>query len=119
MTKSRAARLAIVGLVVSIAFHLITALFAGFSQLMLQMLVASVIYVGFVMGLMSGRRWVAWIAFLVLPIGLVIATFNATSMDGILATLFWGIVAADVIALLGIFGVLWRNKGAAAGAASA
>ena len=110
MTSSRAARLAIVGLAVSIVFHLVAAVLAGFSQLMLQMLVASSVYAGFIMGLMSGRRWVVWLAFVILPLGMIVAVWNATTLVGLLSTAFWAIVAADLVAIAGVFGVLWRNR---------
>jgi len=110
MTSSRAARLAIIGLGLSVLLHLIAAVMVGFSQTLIPMFLAVLIYPALMIGLADHRRWVAWIGFLLLPIGMIGAIWTASGMFGAVATMFWGIAAADAVAIGGLFGVLWRSQ---------
>jgi len=73
-----------------------------------QMLTAAVLYAAFSFGLINGMRWVGYIAFIVVFIGLSVAIAGIWSTGPIPGWVFAAITAANVLTILCLFVALWR-----------
>ncbi|MEM9269082.1 MAG: hypothetical protein AAGA78_09125 [Pseudomonadota bacterium] len=91
------------------ALH-IPALILAPSAQSLQMITAIILWAVLGLGVLLGSRGAAWLAFLGLLFGVATTIYNALSVTGLLSTLFWAIFTIDVLALLALIGVLWRNR---------
>jgi len=87
---------------------------AGMSDDVMMLLPLGIVYLLLALGLSRGWRWLAYIAFIILLIGAVFAfaySFGVTSVPG---WLHGAIALFDLLALLALFGALWRSKPAIA-----
>ncbi len=82
---------------------------AGFPGGTLPLLIAAAIYVLLSAGLARGMMWVAWLAFIVVIVG------SAATISGLFAPspmpdwALWGGLAANVAALVLLFGAIWSG----------
>ena len=103
-------RTAVFAIAASAILHLLAPLFGGFSGLPLFLFVAGLAYAILAFGLSRFWRLVAWLAFIVLLGGFNIALAYSFNGNSVPAILFAAIAIADGIALLALFGILWRSK---------
>lgn len=94
---------------VSAALHAVGLIVSGFGALVMPLLVFGVVFAVLAYGLLQGRRWVAYVAFIVALMGLSFAAGNLWSLGAVPAWVFQGIFAANLLAVLALFGALWRT----------
>jgi hypothetical protein len=114
MTTFFSYRSAALFVAISAILHLISPVFAGLAEDVMLLLPTGVLYLFFAWGLSKGWRWLAYIAFIVLLIGGLFAfafSFGGSMVPG---WLYAGIAIADLLAVLALFGALWRSKPAIA-----
>jgi len=99
---------------VSALLHLVAILFKGFGASMVPMLVTAAIMGIFALGLMRSMRWLGYLAFIGLLIGMVIAFGQSYSDDIIPNWLHLINAALNLAAVIILFVCLWRNKTAIA-----
>lgn len=95
-------------------FHLIAPLFAGFSADALNLFVAGLVYISVAYGLMHGLRWLAYLAFIVLMGGSIVAITGIWSLGPVPGWIYPAIVITDWMAVLALFAALWRSREPAA-----
>ncbi|NRB01642.1 MAG: hypothetical protein HRU30_00090 [Rhodobacteraceae bacterium] len=98
----------------SAVLHLISPIFGGFSQDALMLFAAGVVYAVIARGLMGDRRWLAYLTFLILMIGSVVALTYAWSLGPVPSWIYVGIIFADWGGVLALFVALWRKPVAVA-----
>jgi len=94
---------------VSAALHAVGLIISGFSTLVGPLLVFGVVLAGLAFAVLQGRRWAAYLAFIVALMGLSFAAGNIWSLGAVPAWVFQGILATNVLAVLALFGALWRT----------
>lgn len=115
MTRSKGPlRWAGVFAAISAIFHMVALVVGGFTDAS-QMVIFAVIYAAFAFGLMNGKRWVGYVAFITVFIGLSVAISGLWSTGPIPGWVFGAIVAANTATLLCLFVALWRPAQAQAG----
>lgn len=96
-------------LFVSAVLHLVVLVLSGGSYLM-EMLIGLVVWTLIGFGLMRHWRWLAYIAFLLGMMGAIFAFGVGMSEFGLVRLSLFGIAIADVLAVLVLFALLWRNR---------
>jgi hypothetical protein len=94
--------------------HILALFVSGFDADALILIPAGVLYIGFAYGLLRGHRWLAYLVFLVMMVGSLIALSAAWSTPGVPTWIYLSIVALDWLAVLALFGALWRKPATAA-----
>jgi hypothetical protein len=107
MVSNSPFRLAALFLLTSAVLHLVVIAVSGGGFLVL-MIVGAVMWFVIGAGLQRGLRWLAYIAFLLAMIGGVYAMGTAMGQTGLTALALFGIMAADWIATVLLFGALWK-----------
>jgi len=108
MTRTKGPmRWAGVFLLLSAALHILALVVSGFAGAP-QLLIATVLYAALGFGVLNGMRWVAYIAFIIVFIGLSVAISGMWAADPMTGRAFTMIAAADVAALVCLFVALWR-----------
>ena len=97
-------------LLISALLHIAAVLASGFSAGATALLVTAVLYLCLYMGLMRGMRWVAWITFLLMFVGMSVALSGAMTPGGPPGWAMWGIFAADLLVTLTLLGALWLDR---------
>lgn len=92
---------------ISAALHVVAVVVGGFAN-GVQMLTTAVLYGLFAFGLMNGKRWVGYIAFVVVFMGLSAAIAGIWSTGPIPGWAFSAIAAANLLTVLCLFIALWR-----------
>jgi len=100
-------------LLISAALHVVGVVVSGFAPEVLILLGPAVLYVLLFAGLARGMLWVAWIAFVCMLGGTAGTIVELVGSSVIEAWVLWGILGADVIAALLLFGAIWRGRVAA------
>lgn len=96
------------------ALHVFAFLVGGFSAEATRLIPIGIVYGLIAIGLFQGWRWLAYVAFLIALIGSIAALFSGMGM-GTIPTWWWmAILLADVLAALGLFAALWRDRPAPA-----
>ncbi|MEL7114499.1 MAG: hypothetical protein AAGP08_02735 [Pseudomonadota bacterium] len=93
----------------SAVLHLIAPIFGGFAPEALTLFVVGLVYLAIAYGLMLGWRWLAYVTFLLMMAGSVIAIASIWSPGPVPSWVYIGIVVADWLAALSLFFALWRN----------
>lgn len=93
----------------SALFHL-PVLILDFTTYGISMLVTVATWVLLGYGLMRGMRGVAYLAFIALLFGLVVALGSAMNAIGIVAICFWLIFIIELLAAFVLFRILWANR---------
>lgn len=95
-------------LLISAALHIIAPVLSGFASASLMLAGVGIVYVILTAGLMRGMRWVAYIVFLVMLIGLNGAISGYFAPGATPAWLYLGIIIANIACIVFLFGALWR-----------
>lgn len=107
MTRAeRNYRAAAILLFLSAALH-VPVLVLAYPTFLIQLIIAIGVWLLLGLGLLRGRRWVAYLAFVAMLAGTVSALGAAMSSFGTVALFYWLIVAVGVIAVAVLFGLLW------------
>ncbi len=93
---------------ISALLHFVALVLSGFSGIGLTLGVAGLIYVVFAYGLAKGLRWLAYVAFVVVFIGLSAALSNIYASGPVPGWVFAAIAVADLLAVIVLFIALWR-----------
>lgn len=101
-------RLAALLLLVSAALHIVVIAVSG-GGFLVPMIVGAVMWFVIGAGLQRGLRWLAHIAFLLAMIGGVYAMGTGMGQTGLTRMALFGIMAADWIAAVLLFGALWKS----------
>jgi uncharacterized membrane protein (DUF2068 family) len=110
MTKTKGAmRWAANFTALSAGLHVLAVIMGGFGAAAGPLLAVGVIYGGFAYGLLRGWRWLAYIAFVVLLIGTSFAVSNIWALGDVPGWIYAGIACANLLAVLALFGALWRS----------
>ncbi len=110
MTNSSALRLAAIALIVSAAFHLIAPIFGGIVSQTLQLFFVGIVYLLGALGLLRGWRWLGYVMFLILIVGMAVSLYTSFAPAPLPRWLYLGIFGADLVAWLGLFVYLWKNN---------
>lgn len=92
----------------SAALHLLALPVSGFSAEAMPLLPFAMVYAAFAYGLYRGWRWVGYITFLVLLIGISLALSRIWAYGDVPGWTFASIAAANVLAVVCLLGALWR-----------
>ena len=92
----------------SAAFHLIAPLISLGARDGLMLLPVGIVYVAFAWGLMRGWRWLAYVTFLIMLIGISAAMTGIWSISPVPSWIYIGIALANICAALALFVALWR-----------
>ncbi|SPH25124.1 hypothetical protein DEA8626_04160 [Defluviimonas aquaemixtae] len=98
-------------LFLSAALHL-PILILSFQKFGTHIFVAIILWTLLGLGLLRGHRLAAYLAFLGMLAGLVLALDGATSSPGLVAIVLWVIIPTNLIAAAVLFGVLWSRPSA-------
>ena len=93
---------------VSAALQVVVIAVSG-GEFLAQMLGAAVLWVLLGLGLMREWRSIAYFAFVLGLMGMIVALGFGMSEFGLTATAFMGIAAADLLAVVLLFGTLWQS----------
>lgn len=97
-------------ILLSAALHVVGVAMAGFAPSTLFLLVPAAVYVLFFLGLSRGKMWVAWLAFIAMLIGVSGAMSELFGASLVPDWVFWGIIAADGVAAILLFGAIWAGR---------
>ena len=106
--------LAAASLLVSALMHLIVPVLSGFAPGTAILLVFAALYVVVAGGLLQKRRWLAWLTFLWMIVGMSAAIAGA--INGPVAWAYAIMAVANIATFLLLFLALWRKKPAPAAA---
>ena len=90
--------------------HIAAPVLSGFSSFGLGLAGLGVVYLAMAYGLFQNMRWVGYIAFLVMFIGLSAALSNIWSAGPVPGWLFIAIAVANIGAVVTLFIALWRAR---------
>ena len=90
----------------SALLHVVALVFGGNAM---TLLIYAVLYAALAFGLLRGMRWVGYIAFIVLFIGVSIALGGLWSTGPVPGWLFAAIAGFNLAAVLSLFVSLWRS----------
>ena len=93
----------------SAGLHVLAPIISGFSGDAVPLLIAGVVYAAFAYGLYQGRRWLAYVVFLVLLMGTSVAVSGIWASGDVPGWLFGGIAVANLLAVAALFGALWKS----------
>lgn len=89
--------------------HLIAPVVSGFASESWILVAFGAVFFVIVYGLSQGWRWLAWIAFFWVFVGVIGALLRIWTPGPVPGWLFLAILIANVLALLGLFLALWRS----------
>ena len=95
-------------ILISAALHLLAFVAGGFSAEALQLIPIGLAYVAIAFGLARSRRWVAYVAFLVMMIGGTVALSYLWTAWAVPQWWTIAIIMADWLAAAALFVALWR-----------
>jgi hypothetical protein len=109
MTHSKGAMWwAAIFVALSAALHTIALPLSGFSAEALRLLPFGLVYAGFAYGLMQAWRWLAYIVFIVLLIGISLAIGSVWSFGDVPSWIYITIAIANLASVMALFVALWR-----------
>ncbi|MEL6688814.1 MAG: hypothetical protein AAFP28_00730 [Pseudomonadota bacterium] len=95
---------------ISAVLHLIAPVFGGFGTDALTLFVVGIVYMAIAYGLLQGYRWLAYLTFLLMMAGSVVAITGIWGLGPVPGWIYAGIVIADWLAVLALFAALWRSR---------
>ena len=93
----------------SAILHLIAPILSLFAGLGPMLAVIGLVYLAFAYGLSHGMRWLAYIVFVVMFVGLSAAISNIWANGPVPGWLFVGFVFTNSLAILALFLALWKS----------
>ncbi len=96
--------------VLSGVMHAVAVVLGGFAPDLLPLLVISLLYLLFAYGLVKQKRWVAWIVFICMLIGLAGALMETNNGSLPPNWVYYSIAILDAVAALTLFCILWKSK---------
>lgn len=97
-------------ILISAALHVAGVAMAGFSGESLSLLIPVAIYLLLFAGLARGMMGVAWIALIAMLGGAAGAIVELYSVSVLPEWALWGILGADLVAAVLLFGAIWRGQ---------
>ncbi|MEL6573200.1 MAG: hypothetical protein AAFQ64_16175 [Pseudomonadota bacterium] len=94
----------------SAALHLIAPFLGGFGGISPALAGLGIVYLVMAYGLYQNVRWVGYVAFLAMFIGLSAAISNIWTPGPVPGWLFMAISAANVAAVIALFIALWQSR---------
>jgi hypothetical protein len=94
--------------------HILGVLVSGFASGSQVLLPGGILYLGFAYGLLQGWRSLAYLVFVVMMAGSVVALTSAWSTPGVPTWIFLSIFVLDWLTVFALFGALWKARPVAA-----
>lgn len=95
-------------LLASAVLHLTAFFPLGFVTLAGLMFAIGILYIPIAYGLQRALRWLAYITFIFMLVGMIGAYANTGSASALANLWFWAITAADFLTAIILIAVLWR-----------
>lgn len=92
----------------SAVLHVLALPISGFSTEAWQILPVGMLYAGFAYCVMKGSRWLSYLAFFGLMIGVSFAISHIWAVSDVPGWLYAGIASANLIAVAALFAGLWK-----------
>ena len=93
----------------SAGLHLFSLIVGGLSAETFSLALTGRVYAGFAYGLLMGWRWLAYVVFIVLLVGISLAASNIWAFGTVPGWLFAAIAVANLLAAATLFGALWKT----------
>ncbi len=93
----------------SAGFHLLAFPVSGFSADALILLPFALVYAGFAYGLFRGWRWLAYVVFIVLLVGISLAIAGIWANGVVPGWIYMGIAGANMLSVTALFIALWKQ----------
>ncbi len=97
-------------LLLNAVLHVMVFPLAGFSADSLIWVLVGIVFTAVIPGLVSGRRWLAYLVFVVLLADAIAALSSSFGLSLILAWWFIAMMAVDVLASVVLFWQLWNSQ---------
>ena len=94
--------------------HILAPLVSSFASGALILVPAGLFYLVLAYGLLQGWRWLAYVVFLLMMVGSLVALSSAWTTPSVPTWIYLTIVALDWLTVLALFGALWRSRPVAA-----
>ncbi len=75
----------------------------------LPLIVVGLLYLAFAVGLSQGKRWLAYLVFLLTLAGISLAIGHSFGTSPVPTWVWWAIVVVDLFAATALFVALWRS----------
>jgi hypothetical protein len=93
----------------SAGLHLLALPVSRFSADALILLPFALVYAGFAYGLFRGWRWVAYVVFIVLLVGISLAIARIWANGDVPRWIYMGIAGANILSVTTLFVALWKQ----------
>lgn len=87
---------------------------SGFGDAGLGLVPYGVVFAAIAYGLMQRMRWVAYLGFLALFVGLIMAVSNVYAIGAVPGWLYAGLAVATLLGVVSLFAALWKSPEIAA-----
>lgn len=94
--------------------HILALLVSGFASESFVLVPVGVFYIALAYGLLQGWRWLAYLVFVLMMIGSVLAISSAWTTPNVPTWVHLSIFVLDWLAVLALFVALWRSRPVAA-----
>ena len=82
---------------------------SGFSGAGLGLVPYGIVFLAIAYGLMQRMRWIAYLGFLALFVGLIMAVSNLYTIGAVPGWLYAGLAVTNLLGVLSLFGALWTS----------
>ncbi|MDG1083104.1 MAG: hypothetical protein P8P35_03185 [Planktotalea sp.] len=93
----------------SAGLHLLALPLSRFSADALILLPFALVYAGFAYGLFRGWRWLAYVVFIVLLVGISLAIARIWANGDVPRWIYMGIAGANILSVTTLFVALWKQ----------
>ncbi|MCO4846585.1 MAG: hypothetical protein KC448_01270 [Yoonia sp.] len=93
----------------SAGLHILAFVVGGFRADALQLLPIGIVYAGFAYGLFQGWRLMAYIVFIVILIGTIMAVSRIWALGDVPGWLYAGIALANLLSAASLFAAIWKT----------
>ncbi|EDZ42613.1 conserved hypothetical protein [Rhodobacteraceae bacterium HTCC2083] len=93
----------------SAGLHLLALPVSRFSADALILLPFALVYAGFAYGLFRGWRWLAYVVFIVLLVGISLAIARIWANGDVPRWIYMGIAGANILSVTTLFVALWKQ----------
>ena len=90
--------------------HLLALFVSGFASGALVLVPAGIVYLGFAYGLLQGWRWLAYVTFLIMLIGISATMTGIWAISPVPPWIYIAIALAHACAVVALFVALWRPR---------
>lgn len=92
------------------SLHILITVLSLFSAASLPMAVVGIAYLAFGWGLSRDWRWLAYLVFIIVSFGAIVAYAMAGSTGFPISAVYWAIMGVDLLVAVTLFLALWRAR---------